>query len=176
MLRTVHTVSITKRHRISQNSNYLKIEKYVTRSDRAPTVEKQKGKQYIGKIQTKITLKRESVIAKAKTLYTGLGLGNLRCQVPRRDLKVSRTGSSNIKESLGRIRQKQKGWCPSRHGNKGKKTGREENQGSHRNQTEISYTNQPFYLPHLTIIKETALLYTNRKECSCTNNFAYKII
>ena len=70
MLRTVHTVSITKRHRISQNSNYLKIEKYVTRLDRAPTVEKKKGKQYIGKMQTKITpQKRKSNSKSQNTIH-----------------------------------------------------------------------------------------------------------
>lgn len=44
MLCTVHTASITKRQKIPQNSNYLKIEKYVTRLDRAPIVEKKERK------------------------------------------------------------------------------------------------------------------------------------
>lgn len=70
MLCTVHTVTITKTQRKPQNLNYLKIEKYVTRLDRAPTVEKKKGKQYIGKIQTKITpQKRKSNTKSQNTIH-----------------------------------------------------------------------------------------------------------
>lgn len=97
-----------------------------------------------GKYKQKSPLKRESLIPSCQP----------KSQVPRKDLKVSRTGSSNIKESLERIRQIEKGWCPSRHGNKGKKTVREQNQGSHRNQGEISYANHLSTYPTSPLLKK----------------------